>query len=69
MEVGSGKLLDKQKTEAFHTTVAKGLLLCKRARPAIQPTIAFLSTRVLSPTEIDWKKLIRLLEYLNGTKE
>ena len=69
MEVGFGKLLDKQRAEAFHTTVAKGLFLCKRARPDIQPTIAFLSTRVLSPTEIDWKKLIRLLEYLNGTKD
>ena len=69
MEVGFGKLLDKQRAEAFHTTVAKGLFLCKRARPDIQPTIAFLSTRVLSPTEIDWKKLIRLLEYLNGTRD
>ena len=43
--------------------------LCKRARPDIQPTIAFLSTRVLSSTEIDWKKLMRLLEYLKGTKD
>ena len=69
MEVGNGKLLDKCKAEAFHTTVAKGLFLCKRARPDIQPTIAFLSTRVISPTETDWKKLIRLLEYLLNTKE
>ena len=28
-----------------------------------------LSTRVKSPNESDWKKLIRLMEYLNGTKE
>ena len=27
MEVGFGKLLDKQKTEAFHTTVAKGFFV------------------------------------------
>ena len=26
-----------------------------------------LSTRVKSPTESDWKKLIRMLEYLKGT--
>ena len=69
MEVGNEKVLDKQRAEVYHTTVAKGLFLCKRARPDIQPTIAFLSTRVISPTEMDWKKLIRLLEYLHGTSE
>ena len=55
MEVGNEKVLDKQRAEVYHTTVAKGLFLCKRARPDIQPTIAFLSTRVISPTEMDWK--------------
>ena len=69
MEVGNEKVLDKQRAEVYHTTVAKGLFLCKRARPVIQPTIEFLSTRVISPTEMDWKKLIRLLEYLHGTSE
>ena len=49
--------------------VAKGLFLCKRARPDIQPTIAVLSTRVKSPNESDWRKLVRMMEYLNGTKE
>ena len=69
LDVGTGKLLDKGKSEAYHTTVAKGLFLCKRARPDIQPTIAVLSTRVKSPTESDWKKLIRMLEYLKGTSK
>ena len=55
LDIGTGKLLDKGKSEAYHTTVAKGLFLCKRARPDIQPTIAVLSTRVKSPTESDWK--------------
>ena len=36
------KVLDKQKKEIFHTMVAKGLYLSKRARPDIQPTIAVL---------------------------
>ena len=53
--VGTGKLLDKARSEAYHTTVAKGLFLCKRSRPAIQPTIAALSTPVKSPMESDWE--------------
>ena len=33
----------------------------------IQPTMAFLCTRVKAPDEDDWKKLIRLLNYLKDT--
>jgi len=68
LEKGNGKLLDKEKQEAFHKTVAQGLFVCKRARPDIQPTIAVLCTRVLQPNESDWRKLLRLMKYLNGTK-
>ena len=46
LDIGTGKLLDKAKSDVYHTTVAKGLFLCKRSRPDIQPTIAVLSTRV-----------------------
>ena len=67
LDIGTGKLLDKGKSEAYHTTVTKGLFLSKRSRPDIQPTIAVLSTRVKSPTESDWKKLSTMLEYLKGT--
>jgi hypothetical protein len=67
LDVGKGELLDKSKKEAFHTMVAKGLFLCKRARPDIQPTIAVMTTRVMKPNESDWLKLKRLLEYLKGT--
>jgi hypothetical protein len=50
--------------------VAKGLLACKRARPDIHPTIAVLvCTRVKKPNEDDWRKLNRLMKYLNGTRE
>ena len=31
--------------------------------------IAFLSTRVREPDEDDWKKLVRLLRYLKGTRD
>ena len=61
--------LMKAESECFHTTVAQGLFLSKRVCPDIQPTIAFLCTRVKNPTVEDWEKLVRLLQYLSGTKE
>lgn len=47
--------------------VAKGLFLCKRGRPDIAPAIAFLTTRVLSPTQEDWDKLVRMMKFLRQT--
>ena len=44
LDIGTGKLLNKAKSDSYYTTVAKGLFLCKRSRPDIQPTIAVLST-------------------------
>jgi hypothetical protein len=61
--------LDKHRADIFHTFVAKGLFACKRARPDIHTTIAFLCTRVQEPTENDWDKLLRLMEYLNGSTD
>ena len=66
---GTGKTLEDKRKEVFHTTVAKGLFLAKRGRPDIQATIALLCTRVQAPNEADWNKLIRLMKYLNGTKD
>ena len=66
---GKGPLLDKNQKEQFHTTVAKGLFVCKRARPDIHETIAVLCTRTQKPNESDWKKLLRLLKYCNGTRD
>jgi hypothetical protein len=60
--------LDPKRAEQFHTTVAKCLFVCKRARPDIQPAIAVLCTRVTEPNEDDWRKLIHLLDYMNSTR-
>lgn len=62
-------VLDKKKKEDFHTMVAKALFLCKRARPDLQPTVPFLCTRVQTPDKDDWKKLNRMLKYLEDTIE
>jgi hypothetical protein len=66
---GQGPKLDKDKAKTFHTWVAKALLACKRARPDIHVAVALLCTRATSPNQDDWNKLIRLLEYINGTRE
>ena len=63
------KKLQQHQQQSFHTVVAKGLFLCKRARPDIQPTIAWLCSRVKEPDETDWEKLVRLIKYLNGTQD
>ena len=41
-----GKLLESERTDVFHTIVAKGLFVAKHAQPNIMMTIAFLCTQV-----------------------
>ena len=67
-EEGTGEALNKMEKEQFHTTVAKGLYISKRARPDIQLAVAVLCTRVQQLNKNDWDKLIRLLKFLNGTR-
>lgn len=59
--------LDEARSENFHHVVAKLLYLTKRARPDIETAVAFLCTRVTKCDEDDWKKLRRVLQYINGT--
>ena len=53
----------------FHHNTAKLLFLCKRARPDIQPPVAFLCTRVQEPDQDDYKKLARVMKYLRGSSD
>jgi hypothetical protein len=48
--------------------VAKTLFLCKRERPDLQTAVSFLSPRVKSCDEDDYKKLIRMLQFLRATR-
>lgn len=64
----NAKMLDKIRKEQFHNIVAKGIFIAKRSRPDIQPTIAVLATRVKTPSEADWIKMVKLLKYLNGSR-
>jgi hypothetical protein len=53
----------------YHTTVAQGLFLTKRARPDIGPVIAYSTTRVRNPNQDDWKKLVKMMKFLKQTKD
>jgi hypothetical protein len=66
--LGTGAKLDTKRSEIFHTFVAKGLFLCRWARPNIQQAISVLCTRVKDPNQADWEKLMRVMKYLNGTR-
>ena len=60
-------LLDAEEAKKFHSLVAKLLYLSKRTRPDILTLVAFLTTRVQSPTEDDRAKLDRGMRYITGT--
>jgi hypothetical protein len=51
--LGTRAKLDTKRSEIFHTFMAKGLFLCKRARPDIQQAILVLCTRVRDPNQAD----------------
>ena len=51
----------------FHHFVAQLLYLSKRARPDIQLSVSFLCTRVRGPDTDDYKKLARVMKYIQGT--
>jgi hypothetical protein len=60
------KLLHKR-AKTFHSIVARLLFAAKRSRPDILLAVSFLTTHVKEPDADDWKKLIRVLSYLQGT--
>jgi hypothetical protein len=65
----NGMKLNEEAAILFHHNTAKLLFLCKRARPDIQPPVAFLCTRVKEPDQDDYKKLTRVMKYLRGSAD
>jgi hypothetical protein len=61
--------LPEDKTKTFHTFVMKGVFQCKQARQDVLPGIVYLATRVKEPNESNWKKLLRLMNYIHATRE
>jgi hypothetical protein len=63
------KNLESERAKVFHTFVMKGMFLCKRGCQDIQPAVAFLATRVTEPNEGDWKKLVKMMNFLKATTD
>ena len=59
--------LSTEKSQSFHTIVASLLWIMKRARPDLETSVGFLCTRVSKSDEDDWKKLRRVIAYVQAT--
>ena len=60
--------LDLEKKATFHSAVALLRYIADCCRPDLHPVPSFLASRVLSPTEQDFHKLVKCVKYLNSTK-
>jgi len=60
--------LSKDEKDFYHSTIAKILYLGKRVRPDLLVAIAFLVRRVQAPDADDWDKMVRLIQYIRGSK-
>jgi hypothetical protein len=60
--------LNEAKATIFAKFVAKLIWVMKRARPDVEPTVSFLSTRVKAPDKDDWHKFKRLMCWMKKTK-
>jgi len=47
----------------------KAMFLSKRRRPDVNHAISILSSRVKEPNEGDWKKLLRVMNFLKNTRD
>ena len=61
--------LDKERADYFHSLTMQLMYVAQRGRPDIRVAIAFLSTRVQSPSEDDWRKLSRVMKYPQCTTD
>ena len=62
-------MLDDEWAELYHHITAQLLYLCQCVRLDLQPTVAFLTTRVTQPDVNDWKKLTHCIWYLRDSKD
>ena len=60
-------LLDKDRATIFYRMTMQLLYLCQRGRPELRTAISFLCRRNQAPDEDDYKKLTRVMQYLQGS--
>ena len=61
--------LDSDQADQFHSFTMRLMYIAQRGRPDIRAAVAFLSTRVKEPTKDDWRKLSRVMKYLQTTPD
>ena len=54
------------KAQLFHHLVEKLLYVCRHTRQDIQTAVTFLCTRVKDLDEDDFKKLVKVMQYIRG---
>ena len=59
--------LEPEKADRYHSITMQLAYLAQRGRPDIRMAVNFLSTRVAQPDEDDYRKLGRVLKYLQST--
>ena len=59
--------LDKEKAELFHRVTAQMLFIAQQCRPDLRTATSFLTKRVQSPDEDDYKKLARAIKCIRRT--
>ena len=67
--VGDSADLDSERQRIFHSATMTVLYLSVNMRWDLCLAVSYLSTRTSKPNEDDWKKLGRLLKYLNATRD
>ena len=60
--------LSQERADMFHRITAQMLFVAQRGRPDLRTVISFLTKRVRSPDEDDYKKLVRAIRYIRRTK-
>ena len=60
--------LTKERAELFQHIVAKLQYLCRMTLQDIQIAVLFLGTRARSPDEYNYKKLVRVIQYIRDTQ-
>ena len=63
----STRKLEPEKADRYHSITMQLAYLAQRGRPDIRMAVNFLSTRVAQPDEDDYRKLGRVLKYLQST--
>ena len=63
------KKLNDEQAELYHSLTMQLAYVAQRGRPDIRMAVNFLSTRVANPDEDDYRKLGRVLKYLQSTRD